>query len=174
MKNGLNRTCLFLLGITLAAGCGPAPEDMKPEASETTDPDASEFTSGTVHAQTLVGDLGTRIGSPLATYAYINTASNQWSVSCNGGSSRDISYVWTVPETGSYSFGTSGSNFDTVLQIRHLTSTSSVMGCNDDYGSGLQSRITLSGLVKGVKLLIIIEGYAGEYGDYARLNIVKN
>jgi hypothetical protein len=147
---------------------------MKPEASETTDPDASEFTDPTLYAQTLVADLGTRVASPVATYSAINTASNQWSVSCNGGSSRDISYVWTVPETGSYSFGTSGSNFDTVLQIRHLTSTSSVMGCNDDYGSGLQSRITLSGLVKGVKLLIIIEGYAGEYGDYARLNIVKN
>jgi hypothetical protein len=48
------------------------------------------------------------------------------------------------------------------------------MGCNDDYGSSLQSRITLSGLVKGVKLLIIIKGYAGEYGNYARLNIIKN
>ena len=127
-----------------------------------------------VHAQTLVGDLGTRIGSPVATYAYISSASNQWSVSCNGGSSRDIAYVWTVPETGSYSFGTGGSNFDTVLQIRHFSSTSSVMGCNDDHGSGLQSKITLTGLVKGVKLLIIIESYAGEYGNLARLNIVKN
>ncbi|WP_257459950.1 hypothetical protein [Archangium lipolyticum] len=79
-----------------------------------------------------------------------------------------------MPETGSYSFSTSGSNFDTVLQIRHLSNTSSVMGCNDDYGSNLYSKITLTGLVKGVKLLIIIEGYAGEYGNYARLNIVKN
>lgn len=148
---------------------------MKPEASETTDPDASEIASpGTVHAQGLIGDLGTQLGSPLATYAYISTTSNQWSVSCNGGSSRDISYVWTVPATGSYSFSTSGSNFDTVLQIRHLSDTASIMGCNDDYGSGLQSKITLSGLVKGVKLLIIIEGYAGEYGNFARLNITKN
>jgi hypothetical protein len=175
VKNGLNRACLFLLGITLAAGCGPAPEDMKPEASETIDPDASEIASpGTVHAQTLVGDLGTRMGSPVTIYTGISTASNQWWVSCNDGSSRDIAYVWTVPETGSYSFGTSGSNFDTVLQIRHYSDTASVMGCNDDYGSSLQSRITLSGLVKGVKLLIIIEGYAGEYNNYARLNIIKN
>jgi hypothetical protein len=148
---------------------------MKPQSSETTDPGASEIASpGMVHAQTLVGDLGTRTGSPVATYASISTASNQWSVSCNGGSSRDIAYVWTVPETGSYTFGTGGSNFDTVLQIRHYSNTSSIMGCNDDYGSSLQSRITLSGLVKGVKLLIIIEGYVGEYGDYASLRIVKN
>lgn len=175
MKNGLNRACLFLLGITLAAGCGPAPEDMKPEASETTDPDASEIASpGTVHAQGLIGDLGTRLGIPVDTYASISTTSNQWSVSCNGGSSRDISYVWTVPETGSYTFSTRYSNFDTVLQIRHLNNTSAVMGCNDDYGSNLYSRITLSGLVKGVRLLIITEGYAGQYGNDARLNITKN
>ncbi|HEX8818535.1 MAG TPA: hypothetical protein VF794_01315 [Archangium sp.] len=139
------------------------------------DPGAAEISgAGTVHEQGLVGDLETRLGSPVATYASISTTSNQWSVSCNEGSSRDISYVWTVPETGSYTFSTRYSNFDTVLQIRHLSNTSSVMGCNDDYGSNLYSRTTLSGLVKGVKLLIIIEGYAGEYGNDARLNIVKN
>jgi hypothetical protein len=127
-----------------------------------------------VYAQTLLGDLGSALGSPVATYPYISSASNQWSISCNYGSSRDISYVWTVPATGSYTFSTAGSNFDTVLQIRHLNNTSEIMGCNDDTSSSLQSRITLSGLVRGVRLLIIVEGYAGEYGDYARLNIVRN
>ncbi|WNG32628.1 hypothetical protein F0U60_02705 [Archangium minus] len=127
-----------------------------------------------VHAQTFLGDLGRVVASPAATYAYISTASNQWSVSCNGGSSRDIAYVWTVPETGSYTFTTSGSNFDTVMQIRNYRATSEVMGCNDDTSTTLQSRITLSGLVRGVSLLIIIEGYDGEYGNHARLNIVKN
>jgi hypothetical protein len=96
------------------------------------------------------------------------------SVSCNGGSSRHIAYVWRAPATGSYTFSTGGSNFATVLQIRHYTATSEIMGCNDDVRSSLQSRITLSGLVSGAQLLIIIEGYAGEYGNYARLNIVKN
>jgi hypothetical protein len=175
VKNEFNRVCLVLLGITLAAGCGPAPEDMKPEASANTDPDAFEIANPRmVQAQGFIGDLGTQLGSPVATYAAISTTSNQWSVSCNGGSSRDISYVWTAPATGSYSFSTGGSNFDTVLQIRHYNDTASVMGCNDDAGSGLQSRITLSGLVKGVRLLIIVEGYAGDYNNYARLNIVKN
>lgn len=172
--------CAFLLG-----ACGPAldgepledvaPTAEKPKTSGTTDPGASEIAEpGMVYAQGIVGDLGTQMGTPVATYTSISTASNQWSVSCNGGSSRDIAYVWTVPETGSYSFGTSGSNFDTVLQIRNYRATSEVMGCNDDYGSSLQSRITLSGLIKGSILLIIIEGYAGQYGNYARLNIIKN
>jgi hypothetical protein len=172
--------CAFVLG-----ACGPAIEgeevepttavDKKSRAPSTLDSEAAEVAEpGTVHAQTFVGDLGRLLGSPVATYAYISTASNQWSVSCNGGSSRDIAYVWTVPETGSYTFSTLGSNFDTVLQIRHYSSTSNIMGCDDDTSSTLQSSITLSGLVRGVRLLIIIEGYAGEYGNFARLNIRKN
>jgi len=143
------------------------PVSRLPTAAEIADP-------RTVSAQTFVGDLGSQIGSPLATYAAIGSASNQWSVSCNGGSSRDIAYVWRVPETGSYSIGTSGSNFDTVLQIRNYKATSEIMGCNDDVGSGLTSRVTLTGLVRGTTLLIIIEGYAAEYGTLARLNIIKN
>lgn len=176
--------CVSLLG-----ACGPALEGEelegtdptavpaeKPKGAGAPDPTAFEFADpGMVHAQTFLGDLGKVVASPAATYASISTASNQWSVSCNGGSSRDIAYVWTVPATGSYTFNTYGSNFDTVMQIRNYKSTSEVMGCNDDASSSnYQSRITLSGLVKGVSLLIIIEGYSGEYGNLARLNIVKN
>ncbi|MFP2932043.1 hypothetical protein ACLESO_44140 [Pyxidicoccus sp. 3LG] len=146
-----------------------------PETSGVSDPDASEVAEpGMVHAQTLVGDLGSVVASPAATYPYISTASNQWSVSCNGGSSRDIAYIWRVPATGSYSFTTGGSNFDTVLQIRNYRATSEIMGCNDDTSTTLQSRINLTGLVRGTMLLIIIEGYAGEYGTLARLNIYQN
>ncbi|QSQ25971.1 hypothetical protein JY651_14035 [Pyxidicoccus parkwayensis] len=32
----------------------------------------------------------------------------------------------------------------------------------------------LNSLIKGTRLLIIIEDYAGEYGSVARLNITKN
>lgn len=178
--------CAFLV-----SACGPAIEGEeldgaeptatmvpKPESAGVPDLDASELAEpGAVRAQTLVADLGSRLGSPVATYAHIRTASNQWYVNCNNGSSRDISYVWTAPSTGSYTFGTSGSNFDTVLQIRELRDTSEIMGCNDDTSTTLQSRITLSGLVKGVRLLIIIEAYdydVPDYGDFARLNIIKN
>jgi hypothetical protein len=176
--------CAFLL-----SACGSTPEgvpdeeaapavpsDKKSKSSEpTTDPAASEIADPrTVSAQSLLGDLNSAVGSPVATYPYISAATNQWSVSCNGGSSRDIAYVWRAPATGSFSFSTGGSNFDTVLQIRNYKATSEIMGCNDDAGSSLQSRITLSGLVRGTTLLIIIEGYAGEYGDFARLNITQN
>ncbi|MFY0570171.1 hypothetical protein ACN28E_40995 [Archangium lansingense] len=177
--------CMFFLG-----ACGPAIEgeelegaestattDKKSNKSEAPDPNAFEIAEPSrVYAQSLVGDLESKQGAPVATYSKISTASNQWSVSCNGGSSRDIAYVWKVPETGSYTFSTVNSNFDTVLQIRNYKATSEVMGCNDDINldaGNYQSRIKLTGLVKGVILLIIIEGYAGEYGN-VNLNIVKN
>lgn len=175
--------CVSLLG-----ACGPAVEGEelegtdptaataeKPKGSGVPDPTAFELAEPRmVHAQTFLGDLGRVVGTPVATYPSINTATNQWSVSCNGGSSRDIAYLWTVPATGSYTFNTYGSNFDTVMQIRNYKATSEVMGCNDDASSSrLQSKITLTGLVRGVSLLIIIEGYAAEYGN-TQLNIIKN
>ncbi|WP_043434320.1 hypothetical protein [Cystobacter fuscus] len=178
-----------MVACALALGaCGPALEDEQgdgtepasapseqPKKSGTTDSSAAEFAEpGMVYAQTLVKDLGSAMGSPVTTYANISTATNQWSVSCNGGGSRDIAYVWKAPSAGSYSFSTSNSNFDTVLQIRNYRNTSQVMGCSDDVGSSLRSRITLPSLQKGDLLLIIIEGYAGEYGNSARLNIAKN
>nr|QKW93559.1 hypothetical protein [Archangium gephyra] len=149
------------------------------KAPDFSDPDAFEFVkTRDVHAQALIGDLGGAIGAPVATYAAISTTSNQWSVSCNGGGSRDISYVWTAPATGSYTFSTIGSNFDTVLQIRNYRNASEILGCNDDYHTTEQSRIVLDSLPAGTALLIIIEAYDGSasntYGNYARLNIYKN
>ncbi|WP_434390472.1 hypothetical protein [Melittangium boletus] len=173
--------CVGLMG-----ACGPAmegealedtgeetsltPANKKPRSTEA-DPTA-DLEPGRVYQQTLVGDLGGVVASPAATYPTTCSASNQWRTTCGSGSSRDISYVWKVPETGSYTFSTSGSAFDTVMEIRNYKATSEVMGCNDDVGSSLQSRINLSGLVKGVTLLITIEGYEGECGA-ARLNITK-
>ncbi|WP_169342560.1 hypothetical protein [Pyxidicoccus fallax] len=177
--------CAFLLG-----ACGPAMEGEELKVAEpmvekdapsgVPDPDALEVSEpGMVRAQGIVGELGSLLGSPVTPpYAGISTASNQWYVNCNNGYSRDIAYTWRVPATGSYTFSTTGSNFDTVLQIRRLSNTSEVLGCNDDTPSTLQSRITLNSLFSGAQLLIIIEGYDyGEYTDYgniARLNITRN
>ncbi|RKH51817.1 hypothetical protein D7V93_28750 [Corallococcus llansteffanensis] len=177
---------------SLLGACGPAVEGEELEGGKSTvapakeskapgfsDPDAFEFAeTGGVHAQALIGDLGTALGAPAATYSAISTTSNQWSVSCNFGGSRDISYIWQAPSTGSYTFSTIGSNFDTVLQIRNYRNASEILGCNDDYSTTAQSRIEFDSLAKGTALLIIIEAYdgsnSGGYGNYARLNIYKN
>ncbi|NOK33949.1 hypothetical protein D7W79_09000 [Corallococcus exercitus] len=124
-----------------------------------------------VEAQTLAGDLGSALGSPVATYATTCTASNQWATTCRSGSSRDVSWVWRVPETATYSFSTRGSNFDTIMEIRNYKATNEVLKCNDDSGTSTTSAIGLT-LIKGSQLLIIVEGYEGECGN-VQLHITK-
>ncbi|MCP3102143.1 hypothetical protein LZ198_25060 [Myxococcus sp. K15C18031901] len=163
--------------VVMSGACGPVPPEEEglgewgPEGSGGTGSEVLGEPSE-VSQMTFVGDLGRALGSPIATHPSTCTASNQWRTTCGSGSSRDISYVWTVPETGKYTFSTINSNFDTVMEIRHFTSTSSVMGCNDDTSTTPQSRVTLNGLVKGVQLLIIIEGFEGACGAVT-LNIAR-
>ncbi|WP_120555450.1 hypothetical protein [Corallococcus aberystwythensis] len=142
-----------------------------PEEAEVLDDSQSEEPRR-VEAQTLAGDLGSAMGAPVATYPTSCTASNQWATTCRSGSSRDVSYIWRVPETGTYAFSTRNSNFDTIMEIRNYRATNEVLKCNDDTGDLLTSGITLSGLIKGTMLLIIVEGFEGECGN-VHLNIAK-
>ncbi|MHA7629342.1 hypothetical protein [Corallococcus sp. M7] len=155
--------------------CGPLPEGEEldgsvPGEAEVLDDTQSEEPRR-VEAQTLAGDLGTAMGVPVATYPTSCTASNQWATTCRSGSSRDVSWVWRVPETATYSFSTRNSNFDTIMEIRNYKATNEVLKCNDDSGDLLTSGITLT-LIKGTQLLIIVEGYEGECGN-VHLNIAK-
>ncbi len=125
-----------------------------------------------VNAQGFAGDLGSRVGTGVAAYPNTCTASNQWRTSCGSGSSRDIWYSWRVPEAGTYRISTTGSSFDTVLELRPLNDSGSVLRCDDDISSSnLQSSIT-NGFTRGTQLMIIIEGYEGDCGA-VRLNITK-
>jgi hypothetical protein len=53
------------------------------------------------------------------------------------------------------------------------TCTSQVLGCNDDAPNTFASRVSFSNLIEGTRLLITLEGYAGECGS-VHLNIAKN
>lgn len=176
----LHKSILCMASSALLLGaCGPAPESeeseataiKKPKASGPATPAADE--PRTVSQMTFVSDLGSALGIPVATYLNTCTASNQWTTTCGTGSSRDISYLWTVPQTGSYRFSTVDSHFDTVLEIRNYNATTQVLGCNDDATDNYESRISLANLTAGTRLLITIEGYLGECG-VAKLNIAKN
>ena len=165
----------------LLAACGPVPEGEEFEPTEPTEPVTKQpvgsgpveaLEPGEVMQQTYAGDLGSRTGSSVATHPNTCTTSNQWRTSCGSGSSRDIWYLWKVPESGTYTISTVGSNFDTVLEVRPFNDTASVLRCNDDISSSnLQSRFT-NGFIRGTSLMIIIEGYEGDCGA-VRLNITK-
>lgn len=180
MKNLYKSILCLASALLLGAACGPAPEgeesevtvSKKPSGAGPTTPEIDE--SGTVSQMTLVGDLGSALGIPIATYPSTCNLVNQWTTTCGSGPSKDISYIWTVPATGSYRFSTINSSFDTVLEIRNYNNTSQVLGCNDDEPSSLQSRVSLDNLTRGTRLLITIEGFGFNECGATVLNIARN
>ena len=166
----LGKSLLLVVGSLLLGACGPVPEGeeleaMEPAVNRPVGSGPLELELPEVSEQGFAGDLGSRVGVAVATYSNTCTASNQWRTSCGSGSSRDIWYSWKVPEGGTYRISTSHSNFDTVLEIRPLNDSASVLRCNDDISStNYQSSIT-NGFTRGTQLMLIIEGYEGDCGS---------
>jgi hypothetical protein len=118
------------------------------------------------NAQTVTGVTGTTTG--------INTgASKETGEPNHGGNTggRSIWYGWTAPSTGTATFQTCGSDYDTTLAaytgavVNSLTSLAS----NDDH-CGLQSRIEFpvtSGTTYRIAVDGYSDGYSADYGDVA-------
>jgi Concanavalin A-like lectin/glucanases superfamily len=123
---------------------------------------------GTTEQSTLLGDLGVALGSPVATGNTIGL-SNDFRPTCiTNSNAPDASYTWTAPSTGTFTFDTTGSSFDTVLDILSFN-TGSSLGCNDDSNNTLQSSVSV-GLTAGQSVRVIIDGYGGGSGAF-RLSI---
>lgn len=116
---------------------------------------------------TFLGDLGVALGSPVAT-SHTAGLTNDYTPSCVGGSAPDASYTWTAPSSGSYTFSTAGSSFDTVLEIRRINTLAS-LGCNDDSNGTLQSAVSVS-LLAGDTVVVVVDGFGSATGPF-QLNI---
>lgn len=112
-------------------------------------------------------DLGVSLGSPVTTNSTIGRT-NDYQPSCVSSSTApDMAYTWTAPSSGTYTFNTFGSSFDTVLEVRQYN-TGASLGCNDD-SSGLQSSVSTS-LAAGQTVLVVVDGYGASSGSF-QLNI---
>ena len=80
----------------------------------------------------------------------------------------DHTYIWSAPYSGTFTFTTFGSSYDTVLSVFNR-SNSAAMACNDDFGGTLQSSVTLS-VLAGQQVGIVVDGYGGACGSFS-LNI---
>jgi hypothetical protein len=85
-------------------------------------------------------DLGSKVGSSIATGPFTGIYGNYLQESCNstGTSSSshyggpDAVFTWTAPGAGTYQFDTNGSSFDTVLAIfKGNPTTEPELACND-------------------------------------------
>jgi hypothetical protein len=149
-------------------------------------PDASEplpvpaptkpFDSNALMSQQSVGTLGfynigSALGSPVATNTTCGSTNQAPTPSCAYSAAPDHTYFWTAPSSGTFTFTTSGSSYDTLLHI-YNSSNGAALGCNDDSGGTLQSSLTLS-LSAGQQIRIVVDGYAGNCGGF-RLNIASS
>ncbi|MGE0785351.1 MAG: CAP domain-containing protein [Sandaracinaceae bacterium] len=79
--------------------------------------------------------------------------------SCNrsGGSrASDIAFEFLVPQTGSYTIDTMGSDFDTLLTVRQGCE-GAVMACNDDMGMGSAQSMVQVELTACERVLIVVD-----------------
>jgi hypothetical protein len=160
---------LLVALVLMLQACGPqVDEALSPEApAAPTKPfDATQLvnqTSGAVSA----GGLGSALGSPVASASTCGLA-NQRTPSCAYSSAPEQTYLWTAPFTGTFTFTTNGSGYDTVLHIYDAAS-GAALGCNDDSASAVQSSVEFN-LSAGQQVHIAVDGYAGACGTFA-LNI---
>jgi hypothetical protein len=114
-------------------------------------------------------DLGSAVGE-------IATGSNEgattdYDIDCgrlDGGS--DVSFLWTAPGAGDWTFDTIGSDFDTMLAVfdGECSSPSERLACNDD-SEGLLSSVTVT-LDEGQVITVVVAGFEARTGDYV-LNV---
>ncbi|WP_375754371.1 hypothetical protein [Corallococcus exercitus] len=135
--------------------------------------------------QRLYVDLGSNVGEPV-TSGNVYNAANEFTppVSCADGiGGSDLSFKWTAPQSGSYTFSTlgTGSLLDSVLHIYTFSenSATALLGCNDNADAPypiVSSSVTLMNLAAGAQIRIVVDSYeppTSRNGAF-KLNIVPN
>ncbi len=111
--------------------------------------------------------LGSAVGPGVAS-GTVDGRGSSFATSCgSGGRGGDFALRWRAPTTGTYTFTTDGSTYDTVLEIRSVAGafcSGTSLVCNDDHGTGtstggsLWSRAQLA-VVAGTEYTIVIDAF---------------
>lgn len=161
-------TALLLAGLS---ACADLELEGKEGADDVAQEDLDDVELGSVEQKTFSGNLGTATGSPIA-MGNTTGLTNEWTAPCISASPNntapEATFIWQATTAGTYIITTTGSSFDTTLDVIDLNGTS--IGCNDDF-SGLQSRVAVT-LVANQLVLINVDGWRAAQGTY-RLNITR-
>ncbi|MDT4966386.1 MAG: hypothetical protein QOJ64_1123 [Acidobacteriota bacterium] len=116
------------------------------------------------NAQAIAGCTGTVNGTSSGATKQTGEPTHDPGASVSGGS---VWYTWQAPSSGSVTFTTAGSEFDTVLAIYTGTSVSglTLIGNNDDVVSGNTSSSVTFTATAGVTYRIAVDGWGGESGN---------
>ncbi|WP_437992339.1 MXAN_6577-like cysteine-rich protein [Sorangium sp. So ce145] len=115
----------------------------------------------------------------LATGLPLSITGNTWglgdavSTHCGSIDTSDASYRFTAPRAGRYVFDTSGSTFDTVLELRRGSCSGTVISCNDnddDNAMGAKTSRLVANLAEGQTVVAVVDGVDGGSGPFT-LNV---
>jgi hypothetical protein len=139
-------------------------------------------------------DLGSALGSAVASGSTVGFSNDYggypaipacwdvntfWSVTSNAA--PDVAYKWTAPFTGEFTFSTCGSGYDTGLALYNYTCSNgepaypadflcgnddAFDNCGDPPGVNFDSEILCFSLSAGQEILIVIDGFFSNTGDY--------
>lgn len=114
-------------------------------------------------------NLGSALGSRVATGSTVGRPGDHTPpgtcTTMPAGSSPDVSFLWTAPSAGTYTFDLAGSSFDTILTLRRASCLGTPIDCSDDIGAVTTSRVTAT-LSSGQIISLSIDGFGGATGNF--------
>jgi hypothetical protein len=108
-------------------------------------------------------DLGSYVGSPVRLGPFTFDATAIYPFTCTGQAVPTVVTSWTAPYYGYFTFDTTGSDADTVLEVR-TTCAGESRGCSDDY-VGRAARLQLY-FTQGGTATIYVGNKSGPEGHY--------
>lgn len=106
------------------------------------------------------------IGEILAVTGSTAAFTEDYDGSCETAGSA-ITLRWVAPSSGTWTFSTDGSDFDTVLVLFDGSCEGEQLGCNDDSVSTVRTSEVSVDLTAGDVVAIALGGYNGDQGTYA-------
>jgi len=165
-------TALAALALAISCVEGAEQDDEGSSGSGAETFDGSSADEGDTEFRTYEGVISNpAFGLPVRTGTTAGKT-NEFTPSCGYSTTApDVSYTWTAPSTGLWTFSTIGSSYDTILHVRSFTNSAQTLGCNDNNGASLQSEVNIN-ITQGTTVIIVVDGYASQAGGFA-LNITK-
>lgn len=121
----------------------------------------------------VIDDLGGATGADVAV-GDSTGVTDATASACASNPGATVTYQWTAPTTGVYTFDTFGTTYDTVLGLVDATGCTE-LACDDDgpYEIATENESELITAVEaGLTYFIVISGFDGETGTYT-LNIAE-
>lgn len=93
-------------------------------------------------------------------------ASHDSTLSCAGfNGAADLTLLWAASSDGTFTFSTTGSSYDTMIEMFNL-SKNNALACNDDANGTTQSAVTVS-LPVGQRVLVTVDGFGKLRNKYS-------